>query len=247
VPEVLRLGRLAAARLPAHATGFVHSVFSSAINVELTDGAWVTFQGPGPLRAPFALACTRVVEVRPGALVTREVDAVQMGSCRLRFDRARVVASSWPHVWDRQVVLARLPVVAPAFPLLATRARALGVAITRADAAAFAAAARELLGLGPGLTPSGDDCLVGALAALSCHGGGWRERVSALGPSLAMAARGATTRVAAEFVTCALVEEFSEPLRRATASGDAADLFAFGATSGHDTLLGVRTALSALV
>jgi hypothetical protein len=178
--------------------------------------------------------------------VTRGVDAVQIGPWSLRFDRARVLASSWPHVLDPRVVLARLPMVEPTFPLLATRARALGVAITRADAAAFAAAARELLGLGPGLTPSGDDCLVGALAALSCHGHGWRERLSELGGELAVAARGATTRVAAEFVTCALIEEVSGPLRGAVGRGDVAELFAFGATSGHDTVLGVRTALAAL-
>ena len=244
---ILRLTRRAAARLSGAATGRVHSVYSGTINLEMTSGDFVTLHGPGPLRAPFAAACDRLPGTAwRGAQVRHGAEGLAVGPWLLRFDAARVTAAPSRPESDGRTVLARLPVVEATIPRLAEGATALGRAIRLADPEALAVAGRALIGLGPGLTPSGDDCLVGALAALWCHGDGWGERLSRLGPSLATAARTATTRVAAEFVACAANAEFSEPLWRAVATGDAADLLAFGATSGRDTVFGIRTALAAL-
>ena len=101
---------------------------------------------------------------------------------------------------------------------------ALAGAIGSGDAARLVEAASGLLGLGEGLTPAGDDCLVGALAVR-------------------------TTAVGREFVVHALAGRFSEPmlaLLRARGPIEAAEavrrLAGLGATSGMDTLAGLRLA-----
>ncbi len=65
------------------------------------------------------------------------------------------------------------------FPLhrAAARLNALHAALAAGDACALQAAALRLLGLGPGLTPSGDDVLGGALFALA-HGGDVRLKAA---------------------------------------------------------------------
>jgi hypothetical protein len=87
---------------------------------------------------------------------------------RLRSTRATVVAegagdSLLPLLWAAQADGAGLrPGVAQT---AAIPARRLSAAASRRDAAAVARAARGLAGLGPGLTPSGDDLLAGFAAA----------------------------------------------------------------------------------
>jgi hypothetical protein len=256
---VLRLAAVAARRLSGEPAGRVHSVFPEAINLEMADGAsggrlasgcasygLVTLHRAGPLRAPFAAACDSLVDATPGAAVVRAGDVLLIGARAVDLGGARVDTLAWPSPVPACAVLARLPAVEPTLPQLAARAEALGAAIWATDIAGFQVAAQRLLGLGPGLTPSGDDCLVGVLAGLWCHGDGWPERLGRLRGPLTSAARAATTVVAAEFIACALAGEFSEPLRVAVATGLPAELLAFGATSGRDTVLGIRTALAAL-
>jgi hypothetical protein len=113
----------------------------------------------------------------------------------------------------------------------------------------FLSYAIPLVGRGEGLTPAGDDCLVGALAALWRFDPFWRACLPAIrGPLLAYAA-GATTTVSAEFLAHALAGAFSEPLLRLATAADpagareaAAALVGFGATSGVHTLAGFLTA-----
>jgi hypothetical protein len=121
------------------------------------------------------------------------------------------------------------------------------------DADEFLAGARALIGLGEGLTPAGDDCLVGALGAL------WRFAPRSIGQrpvvraELARAAAGGTTTIAREFIVHALEGRFSELVvatLMASSPGDArraaTRLVDTGATSGADTLTGLRLALQAL-
>ncbi len=68
----------------------------------------------------------------------------------------------------------------PAAPLLDRGRRALArlrAGLTQADAAAITGAATDLAGLGPGLTPSGDDVLAGILLALRL----WSDAAGPLG------------------------------------------------------------------
>ncbi|MBI3328768.1 MAG: DUF2877 domain-containing protein [Nitrospinae bacterium] len=123
------------------------------------------------------------------------------------------------------------------------------------------AATRQLIGLGPGLTPSGDDFLVGCLKGLwllaprepdLCNMIGLLR--SALTPRLGEQ----TTCVGAEFIRQALDGQFAEILDRAAAvllapanAGDVVSeisrLLAQGETSGVDTAQGLLTCLDALL
>ncbi len=140
----------------------------------------------------------------------------------------------------------------PAFPLdcAVPRVRALAEALAGADANAICAAARPLLGLGPGLTPSGDD-LVGAVLfarqalATSPASPGNRQRIAA---RLAIDCESRTHPIgAALFRDLASGASFAplhrlvhalavDDLRRAL---DAArELVAIGHSSGWDMLTG---------
>jgi hypothetical protein len=107
------------------------------------------------------------------------------------------------------------------------------------------------MGLGPGGTPSGDDFLVGSLAAR------WwladDPRACPLAASLADRAPSRTTRLAAEFYYHLARGRLSDQLGRllsALATGEVPEieqaaeaLAGYGATSGRDTIAGVHAAL----
>jgi Protein of unknown function (DUF2877) len=123
------------------------------------------------------------------------------------------------------------------------------------------AAARRIIGLGPGLTPSGDDFLVGCLRGLwlIAPGQTWeyellRHLRAALLPSL----DDRTTRVGAEFIRSALSGAFAEvldqaamalvsPVHTPTVVSAIGHLLAQGETSGTDTTHGLLTCLDALL
>lgn len=132
------------------------------------------------------------------------------------------------------------------------RVAALAAAVQNSQVATAAEAASSLIGLGPGLTPSGDDLLVGLLAGLEAAGYPLR---SALATSIARHARDRTTRIGAAVLANAARGQFAERLHDvivAVARPDAGGLpraieraMAYGATSGADTLVGLFTALDA--
>lgn len=111
--------------------------------------------------------------------------------------------------------------------------------------------AEALVGLGVGLTPSGDDFLTGLLLAFSFahraeHPGA--EWLSALGPPVARAARSRTTLVAEQQIRLAVLGEADHALGQATvallwdarpAAAPFSDLLEVGSTSGADLLAGL--------
>lgn len=126
-------------------------------------------------------------------------------------------------------------------------------AVARADAATAIAAAAHLVGLGPGLTPSGDDVLAGAIAALRLLGAD-ENFTDSLAEGVVSIARDRTTGLAATLLAsaargdvCAEVADVmrgltdEQPLRPAVAR-----LLRVGHTSGtdlaHGVLLGARAA-----
>lgn len=112
----------------------------------------------------------------------------------------------------------------------------------------------HLIGLGIGLTPSGDDYLVGLLAGL--HATGDPDRHD-LGAAIGLRAPGRTTAVGAAALGHATRGAFSERLHdllAALARGRLDELetpirrtMAYGATSGSDTLVGLFAALDLAV
>ena len=136
---------------------------------------------------------------------------------------------------------------------IATPARALERALASRDGGAVVAAARGLIGLGEGLTPAGDDCLVGALAVLHRLAPGWLSEDSRVTEALAGAARTRTTDIARDFLLEALAGRFAESVLAVVTAGSvlsaklaAERLARVGATSGADTLGGIRLACRAL-
>ena len=127
-------------------------------------------------------------------------------------------------------------------------------ACERDDAAAAATAGEPLLGLGPGLTPSGDDFVGGVLFARHVLAPGdtaW----SAAAASLVERARTRTHPVSAALMTDLAHGEGHEPLHDlidALADGDAPDrarraveqLGRLGHSSGWDMLTGVLVGLA---
>lgn len=109
--------------------------------------------------------------------------------------------------------------------------------------------AAGLIGLGPGLTPSGDDLIGGALCAL--HAMGRPEIAGRLAAWALPLARSGTSRISYAHLACAAEGECGEAVNDAIVallSGQAPDLGridAIGHTSGWDALAGVVMALQA--
>ena len=113
---------------------------------------------------------------------------------------------------------------------------------------ALTTAVTGLLGLGPGLTPAGDDFLIGALTLLDAIG---QERLrAALGDAIAEVAPALTSPLSACFLTAAANGHVGEHLHRMVASVITEDIDAavaaagrIGHTSGWDALTGVAATL----
>jgi Protein of unknown function (DUF2877) len=142
------------------------------------------------------------------------------------------------------------------FPMQPAQARfeALRVALHAQDLPAFEAAALRVLGLGPGLTPSGDDFL-GALLFTLRHAPvpAWKAQLPAVRQRLLQAARTATNPISAALLAdlmagCSYraLHELLTALHQgapAPVFSAAHALLAVGASSGADMLAGVLVAL----
>jgi hypothetical protein len=143
------------------------------------------------------------------------------------------------------------------FPLnhAAARFDAVADALRRDDIERFEAAARRLLGLGPGLTPSGDDFLGGIFFALAlAPREAWLERLPAVRVRIRGAAQTATHAISAALLGdlidgagYGLLHDLAAALQsQAPARIDAATqaLLRLGASSGADLLAGLLLALT---
>jgi hypothetical protein len=250
--RVMRLGSASLERLvrEPEKTGRVHSVFERAVNVLWGDGRLLTLHGPGPLAAPFAVALERLptrASVAPG---------MPIGSWNFDWRDAERVALEMPDGplgFAADALPERAGAQALRSPAGARARQALARGIAAGDARAFADAACALIGFGEGLTPAGDDCVLGALAAVHRLAPGWLGSHAGQRDRLSDAARSRTTDLARDFLVEALDGRFAEPvLALLTAlsdesAGDAARrVLAMGASSGADTLCGIRLGCRAL-
>ena len=276
-----RAGVLAAEALINDRRGVVVSVHARALNLLLDDGPLVSvLPAESPLH-PWAVTAE---------LAPRDLDRVAVGAVvRAADGRLEVgplaVALAGLDVVDLR--LSRRPAVFPAAALRALARTAspprapgpfepaLARALERFRAGGPAVALAALVGVGEGLTPSGDDVIVGVLAALDAardcapRAAAVRARLGA-----ALGAGGArTTRVAAQMLDAAIAGLYAEPLRdllhalvparpvparpgsrRARSAEPAparlsravAAVLAIGHRSGGDTLRGLIAALERL-
>ncbi|MFI5340782.1 MAG: DUF2877 domain-containing protein [Candidatus Methylomirabilales bacterium] len=244
--------------------GRIHSIFERALNILWHDGGLVTLHGPGPLAAPFAAAVTRLPEagsLTPGAEVLWHDRRILLGPFVLDSEGSGLVDTTIHSTTERPDPLASLlastpmPVVAPGLCSPSGRSAQcrLADAIVTRDPRTFVEGACALIGLGEGLTPAGDDCLVGALVILHRFTRRWLDEHPEIRAPIADAARAGTTVVGRDFILHALDGAFSEVVFRVvTAPSEhearqaAAALSEMGSTSGADTMRGMRIALEAL-
>lgn len=239
-------------------TGRVHSVFARAVNLELGEEMWTVVARGGH---DAALTVRLSGAVPPGDLGLRRHDPVCVRSSHVRAGPAVIDARAavrWmPQIYDLDVrglgeraaeleSAARHVAWAGSWPL----ADAVTGALASARPGDLDEAVRRAIGRGPGLTPAGDDVLVGILAVLTAPGvapgaGGVR---AALAPALA-----ATNEISRALLGQASRGHVSRPVweltrtvlsgRAASASAQArADVLATGATSGGDTCAGLVAA-----
>lgn len=264
----LRAGGVLVAVVPQAAGGLPNGISVSghpdfrALGVEegmAVAGSWPVFEVPDVgIRLELGRAWSWSPRLRVGTIdphdpeVRRRVDAA-----------ASVVAARANKVGFGQCValVRRTPVAAsPAAETLDDRTAGAGLqamttlrdAVSRGDRRAALVAANRLVGLGEGLTPSGDDFLVGLTAALRAAG---HPMAGEIAGHAALRAAGTTSDIARVALEHAARGEYAERVHDvldALAHGDEPSVRAqveralsWGASSGADMLLGVIVGLEA--
>jgi hypothetical protein len=217
------------ALVPDRALGRVHSVFDRACNVALDDGRLLGLLDRSGASAPLAIRLDVAGGLR-ARFVPGEPFSIKAGVWRTRGCRGEVAALpvqqplppgdllAPPQIAARldalDLALASWQAERGATSDVATLATGLAQAVAQREAPALEAAAQGLIGRGVGLTPSGDDLLVGSLAAL------WRlaRGDSTLRPLLASLRASVavllhrTTEVSRHYLGLALDDRFVQPL-----------------------------------
>jgi hypothetical protein len=249
--------------------GAVHSVFSRAVNLEIQDQMWTLLASdcadlPFGIRVPvrsfeaFAIRAGGCAHVRAGFLGLGWAGRQIVVDCR--------AAPRWVPSWSSAIApgfaarFTRLSQAATARAWFGSRAMAREATRSlQSGAYLLEDALTGIVGCGPGLTPAGDDVLVGILAVLGSPVAGdagaqaaqaMRRAVEGLTPRttslsghlLRQAARGLLGRTPHNIVG-------------ALAGGSAADeldcalrsIAATGATSGADVCMGVLEAAQAFL
>jgi len=245
--------------------GMVLGVLPGAVHVRLDGGGMLAVLSPRAARLPIGV----VPPARAWSADRRLGPEVAPGVPALIGDGAvRIAGLSWrvSRWWDPRVP--RLGAPAPAgISVLAGSLPALPAALTRptvrlAEAlgtpamAELDAAVSGLVGLGPGLTPAGDDVLAGCLVALRAFGAdvvraglarsaGQRMPATTL-LSAALLARASEGAGVPELIGLLRACAGSDPDRVAAAVAGLARVgHSSGTAMGHGALLGIRAAVSA--
>jgi len=247
--------------------------YRSAVNIAVQD-AIVTLVTPQLRNGPFHIVVTSLPppQVVPSFSVYRDRDQIHLGgwACWLgpcfevwepRVDWAALAVSPIAATYlARQVENLKAQRSAQAQNAFTNDLQAafdaaavqLSRAVVASDCSAISATAAALAGLGPGLTPAGDDLLAGMMLALQA---GSQPQARAYCGTIFEAAAPRTTRLSGAFLRAAYegkVDERWHDLLRSLASGDnvlvdqaAAAVAAFGATSGVAMLDGFVLGLEA--
>jgi Protein of unknown function (DUF2877) len=246
--------------------GYVAGRYARAYNLLDDAGRVIALTTPEIGNGPFYIvleATAGLFEMlEPRQLAYIDAEQITIGHWRIPLRAARTWDATLP-IGGRAIHLspalaaivqpyATCPAPAVDAPAAKSTARLLaqgGRALTEAleQRTGLTEAARSLAGLGQGLTPAGDDFLVGAMAALWLLG----EHTSL--PTIAQASAAYTTAVSGAFLAAAARGQFIEPwhelaqaLHRQDETGSQVALrrlAAFGASSGRDALAGFAAVL----
>ncbi len=244
--RVVSLGRFARVALSSGEARVI-AVFERSCYVETPAGlACIGMVGNGPLNAH--------CELLPQGLSVGDIpycDFDDASDWRPRTAPAwdgAIAAGSLDHL--RLVAIRRLPSDGFGYLLDASRERPLAVEALNAwlrNPSGHPVGAAGLIGLGPGLTPSGDDLIGGAMCAL--HAAGRADIAQRLAAWALPLARSGTNRISNAHFACAAQGECGEAVNDAIVAliaGGEVDLKridAIGQTSGWDALAGAALAL----
>lgn len=222
---------------------------------------WVGAAGPMHPRAVFTAtpmppARVTVVGLTPWhAVPGAGIDDARRTACRGAFARlARQLAADAPDSGFAPLLAGRVP----AFPLAVRHTEALAVvaAAGAGDAGAFVVPALRLIGAGPGLTPSGDDFVGGALFVrhhFGSAGDAWRDAACTLAAAAATRTHRIGAALLADLATGHSFAALHDLLDAACAGADADEIAArahavaaIGHSSGWDMLTGMLAAGAAL-
>ncbi len=257
--------------------GVAAAVHRRAVVLRLEDGT-VTVSTPSLGAFPDGAVLGAEVDLRglgihPGAVVTLDLTgaaswsprmqrrvlravtlAARLAMARAAAGGARVTEGFGPLLAREAGATGATAVLSPYFRRADPAIARVASALEAGDVAGAARAGWDLVGLGPGSTPSGDDVLVGLSAALFATG---HPAARPFAAACAAVAVGRTTDVAERLHRHAARGEFCERLHSlmgAILAGDPARLpsaiataLDWGATSGADGLLGVLLGLRAAV
>lgn len=230
----------------------VHSAFSYVINLVGDDGELVTLLAAGADDGPFALRlpCPRLPVVPASTPVRVDHGILAVGHFLIDWQPAHrwnpVLKPLEKSLEPSPVLLGCLhdsdSIFANAFQT-AGHLAALRAGL-QSDETALVDAVHALLGFGPGLTPAGDDCLLGVVAARRMLG----QPAGIVEAAIRELASSRTTSLSAAFLRAACDGYFAghwHRLRDALESGQAAKIeeavchiLTWGATSGADALAG---------
>jgi len=283
VPEAVSISAELLPLITSRAAMRVHSAFDRSLNLvlEAPAPAWlplgmITLAHEGVGNLPNGILVRGEAALRGLALMGGRA---LLDHGRLMLDGARIDLSGAP-AWDPSLdrvcargrsagwkgrwasawhALTRAVGEAPASPLwgmAAERVDRLADALERRALGEAVDAARQLVGLGPGLTPSGDDLLVGVLVAMHCgraSAGPDDGFVSAFGAEIRAMSRH-TTDVSRVFLEWAahgratqrlrdVVEAVVMPQGEGRLGGALDAALRVGSTSGADGLLGLLMGL----
>lgn len=257
-----RVGPLAAQALARKASGTVVSTHARAVSLLLDGGSLVAVLPAGSPIHPWALATPFEPWLVPeGAPVRVSGKVLVAGSLRVELGTLETVDLRLrrrpPHV-PTDLVMHLVRFCEPLAGQDQSNGK-LGVALRGFSEGGHPRELALLVGLGAGLTPSADDVLVGALAALDlisqCSPDA-RALRQALVDVLPVPLETRTTRLSAQMLRAAADGLYAEPvlaLLDALAREDASpapveraaeELLHLGHRSGLDTLLGIAAALS---
>ena len=263
--------------------GVIHSVFEQACNIRVDDGRLLALLVPclgnvphgARIAAPAGFGFARHLTV--GAAVGCRADVVRMAGLSIDLGTAQSwqaelaaaavdlrvpqVARAWRTTWrmlEQRRTHAGDAQVATLSRTVDRRAQRLAHATRHLRIHEATRAIEALIGCGPGLTPSGDDLIVGFLAGLWSTAGddpalrAFREALCAA----VAAAAGATGDISRTYLTHATRGRFAEPLATLAARiGDGAPVgeierltasaLCVGHSSGRDGVLGLLLGLAA--
>lgn len=260
------------AQVPANALGQVHSVFEHACNIALHEGQWLSLLDNTCASAPLAVRLDVAGGLRslfdPGEPFSIKAGVWRTARCRgdlaglplfapvqaLDALPIPLIATNLDQVDTELAEWQASHLGNPPAADLTALARAMGDAIAQRHAGALDAIARQLVGNGRGLTPSGDDILIGCLAAmwrLTCLVPSMRPLLASLCSALTrmlhrttdvsrhyleMATRNLFVQPLDELRQCCLGQPDAEQLRVACQRA-----LRIGGSSGFDAVTGLAT------